>query len=226
MSVYIERMKQMSSTHSPTYGNSSLTSIPALPYFLNVKGERISAPVLRSVATLPPGRGWPWNLSSIGLGSKLSTCDRPPFMNRKMTCLARAGWWRPGVWAARSRDRPTRLAKASMPKPFPMVHRAWRREIGCPRLCVISLSLQRPTAAAQRPQRSQRLFVDFVISVNFVPSRRPVSVYEQKLRRTQQHFEIPPERCHGQHLLLVLGVRAARRGHPGHHALAHLGLIL
>ncbi len=91
MSVYIERMKQMSSAHPPTCGNSSLTSMPALPYFLNVNGERMSAPVLRSVAMLPPGRGWPWYLSSIGFGSKLSTCDRPPFMKRKITRLARAG---------------------------------------------------------------------------------------------------------------------------------------
>jgi hypothetical protein len=29
----------------------------ALPYFLNVNGERISAPVLRSVAIEPPGSG-------------------------------------------------------------------------------------------------------------------------------------------------------------------------
>ena len=56
MSVYIERMKQMSSAHSPTCGNSSLTSMPALPYFLNVNGERISAPVLRSVATDAAGQ--------------------------------------------------------------------------------------------------------------------------------------------------------------------------
>ena len=44
-----------------------------------------------SVATAPPGSGWPWYLSSIGFGSKLSTCERPPFMNRKITRLARAG---------------------------------------------------------------------------------------------------------------------------------------
>ena len=85
----------MSSAHSPTCGNSSLTSMPHLPYFLNVNGDRISAPVLRSVAMLPPGSGWPWYLSSIGLGSKLSTCESPPFMNRKMTCFALAGWCRP-----------------------------------------------------------------------------------------------------------------------------------
>ena len=81
----------MSSAHAPTLGNSSLTSIPHWPYFLNVKGDRISAPVLRSVAIEPPGSGWPWYLSSIGFGSKLSTCDSPPFMNRKITCFARAG---------------------------------------------------------------------------------------------------------------------------------------
>ena len=68
MSVYIERMTQMSSTHSPTCGNSSLTSMPLWPYFLNVNGDVISAPVLRSVATVPPGSGWPSYLSSIGFG--------------------------------------------------------------------------------------------------------------------------------------------------------------
>ncbi len=64
--------------------------MPDWPYFLNVNGDRIKPPVLRSVATGSPGSGWPWNLSSIGLGSKLSTCDSPPFMNRKMTCFALA----------------------------------------------------------------------------------------------------------------------------------------
>jgi hypothetical protein len=65
--------------------------MPHCPYFLNVKGERISAPVFRSVAIEPPGSGWPWYLSSIGFGSKLSTCDSPPFMNRKITRFAFAG---------------------------------------------------------------------------------------------------------------------------------------
>ena len=69
--------------------------MPLWPYFLNVNGDFISEPVLRSVATVPPGSGCPWYFSSIGFGSKLSTCDSPPFMNRKMTCLARAGWCRP-----------------------------------------------------------------------------------------------------------------------------------
>ncbi len=100
MSVCIERITQMSSAQPPTCGNSSLTSRPLWPYFLNVNGDFISEPVLRSVATVPPGSGWPWYLSSIGFGSKLSTCDRPPFMNRKITCLARAGWCSPLASAA------------------------------------------------------------------------------------------------------------------------------
>src|SRR5882724_11504104 len=50
ISVYTDRMKQMSSTHSPTCGNSSLTSMPLFPYFLNWNGDFISVPVLRSVA--------------------------------------------------------------------------------------------------------------------------------------------------------------------------------
>jgi hypothetical protein len=59
MSVYTERMKQMSSAISPTCGNNSLTSMPHCPYFLNANGERSSVPVFRSVATMPPGSGWP-----------------------------------------------------------------------------------------------------------------------------------------------------------------------
>ena len=59
MSVCIERITQMSSAQAPTCGNSSLTSSPLLPYRLNVNGDFISEPVLRSVATVPPGSGWP-----------------------------------------------------------------------------------------------------------------------------------------------------------------------
>ena len=47
-------------------------------------------------ALSPPGRhGGRWILPGItlerGLGSNVSTCDGPPFMNKKMTRLARAG---------------------------------------------------------------------------------------------------------------------------------------
>ena len=134
----------MSSASAPTCGNSSLTSRPLLPYLLNVNGDFISAPVLRSVATLPPGSGCPWYFSSIGLGSKLSTCDSPPFMNRKMTGFARAGWCsppeprRPVDFRRRrgsqrlARPRP---AKASMPKPLPMRQSASRRVTGGACLC-------------------------------------------------------------------------------------------
>ena len=53
MSVYTERTKQMSSAQPPTCGNSSLTSMPDWPYFLNVNGERIKR------AGLPLGRDRP-----------------------------------------------------------------------------------------------------------------------------------------------------------------------
>ena len=42
----------MSSIDSPTFAKSSLTSIPLLPYFLNLNGEGNAAPVLRSVESL------------------------------------------------------------------------------------------------------------------------------------------------------------------------------
>ena len=149
MSVCIERMTQMSSAQAPTCGKSSLTSSPLLPYFVNVNGDCISVPVLRSVATGPPGSGWPWYFASIGFGSKLSTCDRPPFMNRKMTCFAFAGWCRPlkvfaaafcGAAAAASRDWPSMPAKAIMPKPLPMRQRASRRVNGGSDRCAMGLN--------------------------------------------------------------------------------------
>src|SRR6266404_1639056 len=113
----MERITQMSSMHSPTCGKSSLTSMPLLPYFLKVKGDFISPPVFRSCCGVSPGRGCPSNLSSTGFGSKLSTCESPPFMKRKMTCLAfglKWGYWiiqGAGPSAAWAKDSPTRLAK-------------------------------------------------------------------------------------------------------------------
>ena len=68
--------------------NSSLTSMPLWPYFWNLNGDRIAAPVLRSVRRFGFGSGLPWYLSSSGLGSNVSTCDGPPFMNKWTTRLA------------------------------------------------------------------------------------------------------------------------------------------
>ena len=52
--------------------------VPLWPWRLNLKGEGSAAPVLRSVVRLPAGKGLPAYLSSIGLGSNVSTCDGPP----------------------------------------------------------------------------------------------------------------------------------------------------
>ena len=101
----------------------------------------MSAPVRRSVLISPVGSGCPWYFSSIGLGSKVSTCETPPFMNRKMTFFARGSKSGLGSgvpidetspFEASSIDVPTRLANAIMPKPAPMVFRASRRVRGSP----------------------------------------------------------------------------------------------
>ena len=76
---------------SAVRAKSSLTSMPLWPYFWNAKGERRAAPVLRSVRRFGAGSGLPWYFASNGLGSNVSTCDGPPFMNRWTTCLALAG---------------------------------------------------------------------------------------------------------------------------------------
>src|SRR5215471_18677028 len=90
MSVYIERTMQRSSTHSPTLEKISLTSIPLWPNFRNANGEGKAAPVRRSVFSVM-GIGLPANLDREGLGSNVSTCEAPPFMNRWRTRLALAG---------------------------------------------------------------------------------------------------------------------------------------
>ena len=81
----------MSSIIFPTLGNSSLTSMPLLPYFWNLKGEGKAAPVFLSVGKLAIGSGLPAYFLSAGFGSNVSTCEGPPFMKRWITCFALAG---------------------------------------------------------------------------------------------------------------------------------------
>src|SRR5579883_123150 len=81
-SAYIDRITHISSMCRAVLAKISLTSIPDWPYFANLYGDFIAAPVLRSVRRLPVGIGLPWYLVSAGLGSKVSTCDGPPFMNK------------------------------------------------------------------------------------------------------------------------------------------------
>jgi hypothetical protein len=81
-SACIERMTAMSSMLRAVCANSSLTSMPLSPYFWNVNGDGKAAPVLRSVRRFSRGSGLPAYFSRAGLGSNVSTCDGPPFMNR------------------------------------------------------------------------------------------------------------------------------------------------
>src|SRR5205807_2192217 len=90
MSLHIERTMQRSSTCSPTFEKISLTSMPLWPNFLNSNGVGNADPVRRSVFSVI-GIGLPPYLPSDGFGSKVSTCEGPPFMNRWMTRLALAG---------------------------------------------------------------------------------------------------------------------------------------
>ena len=71
-------------------GKSSLTSMPLLPYFANLKGDANAAPVLRSVRRLF-GSGLPCVLVERRLGVEGVDVAGPPFMNRWMTRFALAG---------------------------------------------------------------------------------------------------------------------------------------
>ncbi len=90
---------------------------------------------MRSVLRLPEGIGVPLYFVSIGLGSKVSTCDGPPFRKRKMTCFARAGkcgdLGASGFAEAALGLTPAlrTFARPSIPKPEPMVNKASRRVI-------------------------------------------------------------------------------------------------
>src|ERR1700751_4757633 len=87
----MERMTAISSIDEATFGKSSLASMPLWPNFENLKGEGKAAPVRRSVGRFGVGKGLPAYRASIGLGSKVSTWEGPPFMNRWITRFALAG---------------------------------------------------------------------------------------------------------------------------------------
>src|SRR6266568_2636586 len=112
-------MMAMSSTQVATCGNSSLTSAPDCPYFLNAKGEpRTLSLMLKTVVGGLNGRDWPLSFCKRGLGSKVSIWDGPPSMNRKMTDFALGEKW--GVrgasgFAVLPASSP---ARASPPKPL------------------------------------------------------------------------------------------------------------
>src|SRR5438445_6505891 len=92
LSATIERTTQMSSMHEAILGNSSLTSMPDWPCFLNLYGvpSRLSVLVRISLG-ISNGSGLPDSALRRGLGSNRSTCEGPPDMKRKMTRLALAG---------------------------------------------------------------------------------------------------------------------------------------
>ena len=69
----------MSSMCWAVWAKISLTSMPLWPYLRNRNGEARAAPVLRSVVRFPWGSVLPSYFFSSGLGSKVSTCDGPPF---------------------------------------------------------------------------------------------------------------------------------------------------
>src|SRR6185437_5546920 len=136
-------MTQRSSTQRATCGNSSLTSIPLLPYLANLNGEGSSLPP--PLPRLVPSFVSPLYFASAGLGSNVSTCEGPPFINRKMTRLARGVKWgalgASGLLAplvAACSEEPSNpspastLAKPRAPKPLPRLHSICRRFIrGC-----------------------------------------------------------------------------------------------
>ena len=75
-------------------GRARETSMPLSPRRLRLerRGHDLAGSCGGRSST-EAGGAWPSYFSSAGLGSKVSTCDGPPFMNRKITRFARAGKW-------------------------------------------------------------------------------------------------------------------------------------
>src|SRR4051812_25220666 len=114
--------------------------MPDLPHLLNLNGDCIRPLVRRSVFLSEDGGFWPLYLTRAGLGSNVSTCDGPPFMNRWMTRLAFAlkcgllgdsGLLPPatkGAAASSGCSCASRAARPSDPRPVPTRASISRRE--------------------------------------------------------------------------------------------------
>src|SRR3954470_15069900 len=83
-SVHMERITHRSSAQEPRLANSSLISRPERPYFSNLNGVGKARP-------LKPGSVWSAKRASVGLGSKVSTCEGPPPAKMWTTCFAFTG---------------------------------------------------------------------------------------------------------------------------------------
>ena len=120
-------MTARSSTISPICGKTSLTSMPALPRFVNLNGDPYPTPFMLGIS-LPSIR------VSAGFGSQVSTCDGAPWAKTWTTCLALAGnggTLGSSVASASAcaildnRPSPNSAARLKAPKPMPARWRNW-----------------------------------------------------------------------------------------------------
>src|SRR5215471_17033106 len=139
MSPWQERITARSSTQVAVWGKRSDTSMPACPYFLNVR----LVPIRRASAVTnwylaspnSVGRFWPSSLLRAGLGSNVSTWLGPPTMNRKITDFAFGA--KCGVLAAKGLTRvfaESSELSAIAPKPCAARERMSRR-VTADRMC-------------------------------------------------------------------------------------------
>ena len=150
--------------------------MPLWPRGRAANGEGMILPRLRRPVVSEAGGAWPAYFSSAGLGSKVSTCDGPPFMNRKITRLARAGkcggrgasgLTGTDASASPAAPRPRRpeplsspasastLPRPSAPKPPPIRQNKARRLIG------------RPGAMIPRPSRTDHHSLAWPVTSRF-----------------------------------------------------------
>src|SRR5882672_3513489 len=133
MSVCIERITQRSSANWERRGKRLLISSPDCPQRRNLNGDGIRLKVLRSVLRFAAGGRCPAWVVSAGLGSNVSTCDGPPFMNRWISRFARGR--KCGIFASIDESAasafwsPITAASPSIPVPVPISFSRLRRDI-------------------------------------------------------------------------------------------------
>src|SRR5262249_47977621 len=122
ISVYIDRITARSSTISPSFGKTSLTSMPERPFFENLNGDAYATPSV-------PGIVFPSYCASDGFGSHVSTCDGAPCAKICTTCFAFTGNCGDfGISVATDsiafafvpiNSSPSNVARLNAPKPIP-----------------------------------------------------------------------------------------------------------
>ena len=128
------------STPTPTHPHHPTAMVQTFPLTRSRGDRAICCHPLSPRPMQLAARASPSCFASIGLGSNVSTCDGAPFMNKKMTRFAPAGWcancdaFAALSWLVERLADCKALQRPIVPKPVAARRRRSRRE-GC--ICIL-----------------------------------------------------------------------------------------